>query len=190
MNISPEASPVLRRAAAVGLLLLLMIATSKVILLPTFDFVFDSDPGLVEKRRTLAAVAGRIGMIPRIHMQLNALTKQLQMTGVLWPRKAPPELSAEVQARLRSTMLGSGGTVQTTAGLPTIIDHGLLKIPVRMIASGNIECLAKLLKALGGTEPMLFIDTLKLQSGNVTRDAQEPQISVEIEVAGYGLTSQ
>jgi general secretion pathway protein M len=177
---------VLRRAAAVCLLILLAGGLAWTVVLPFVRLW--ADEGRDDRRLALAHLRQLASEAPAREQRIKALRAALTASDLLWHETSLAAGSSEIQGRIRAAFAQNGGEVQATTDLSPIQSHGLWRIGVAVDATATTAAFWAALASLESARPKLFVEDLRVQaepaSGPGTR---APALAVHLVVAGYGL---
>jgi general secretion pathway protein M len=179
------------RQLAVALLIAVTLAAIVALALPAwllnrhYDSAVREGLGNLDRYRRIAATR------PQVARQLEAMTARDARKFFL--RSGAPALSAaEAQEAMRGLVESSGGRL-ITMGAPTSHEEGRYRqVTVNVQLTANIFALRKILSAIEGNTPYLFIDnlTIRTQVPASFRPAPgaEPEMFVQFDVSGYAIT--
>ena len=143
----------------------------------------------------LANKRDRIERYQRIASTRQDVAKQLDAMRAKEPRKfflrggATSLSAAEAQEAVRAIIEQNGGTLITMQA-PTSRDEGRFKqINVNVQLTATIQSLRRILHAIEGNTPYLFVENLMIRSQSAAQHrplpGQEPQVFVHFDVTGY-----
>jgi len=143
-------------------------------LLPPAAGALDAEAELAAR---LSAMAQRR---PVLEQQARGLEAALAAPGVLWSG-SPAAATAAMQARVREAMAGAGGALRSTTEAPPETEKGLLRIGLRVEASGSMVALHDSLVRLDGIVPLVLVEGLAVSTGG-----GEPGVfTLRLDLAGY-----
>lgn len=185
-----SASRLLRRAAALGLLVLLLAMTVEAVILPVRGAFLG-----VESDRALAVAAiERLALRVRdratFEDQIAALETEVAASD-LWVRAETPALAAAaVQRRLETAAEAAGVEIVSTQSLPPGGEDDAGQVALRADLRASTEALAVLLHDVETGRPFLFVDRLRMRNlrGGVMRMAAETgpaELSVQLDLIAY-----
>lgn len=153
--------PLLRRALAILLLVLLLGGIGSVLALP-FSL-------LAEQEATLAQLARRAGDLERrlaTRDQLLAEQRLLQRASdadqTLIQADTPALAAAVLQRELSALVAQGGGSLESVQALAPVETSPFVRIPVRISFTGSVEGLRSFLYAVEQHAPVLLVDELQV----------------------------
>jgi general secretion pathway protein M len=179
------------RAAAIALLLLTVVIVLGAFIIPVYllhrhyDFYLDKYSDELARYQRIAATRA-------------ALEAKLAAVKAREPRKeflknAGPALAAsEVQDVAKNLIEGNGGRLMAVQILPHKDDGRFRQVAVNVQMSASVPALRKILHALEGAQPHLFVDSLTVRSnvayGYRPVPGPEPEILfVQMDVSGFAV---
>ena len=186
-NLAPER----RRAIAVGLLVLVIVAIVAAIAIPVWILHRHYDAALTDNATRYDRFRRIAGTRPAVAKELEAMRAKDARRFFL--RSGGAALSAaEAQEALRGLIEQSGGRL-ITMNAPTGKDEGRYRqITVNVQLTANIFALRKILSAIENNVPFLFVDNLQVRTqvppNFRPQPGQEPEMFVMLDVSGYALT--
>jgi len=175
-----------RRALALSILTILLVSSWSIVVHPLAEMLGADGRGLEERRAELRRLLSATQDRPDASRRLAMLKEAAQVSGLLWTGGQASDLAARMQGTLRNVVSAAGGVVQSTSDLPPTHDSGLVRISVRLDAAVTLRALAVILNQLAVTRPALFLDEIKVNSPVSVSKLNEPLLSVQMELSGYG----
>ncbi len=177
------------RAAAIALLLLVVVLVLGAFIMPVYllhrhyDFYIDKDSDELARYQRIAATRAALDT------KLAAVKAREPRKGFL--KNAGPALAAsEVQDVAKNLIEGNGGRLVAVQILPHKDDGRFRQVAVNIQMSASTPVLRKILHAIEGAQPYLFVDNLSVRA-NVSfgfRPATEPEILVvQMDVSGFAV---
>lgn len=178
-NLSPRA----RRALALGLLLLLVLAPGAIAWLP-LRWIDRQDRRLAALDHEIAALRERIGereqLLAEQRLLESALTDQ-----ALFVRAATPALAgAELQGLVAALVREQGGELGSTQVLEPTEAPPFLEIGLRVQLVIGLESLVGLLHAIETSRPLLLVRALDLRAREPAAEAGAPLLETVVELVG------
>lgn len=183
----PRRSPQL----AVGLLAAFIVAIVAAIAIPVWLKNRHYDTALAESLDKLDRYRRIAGTRPQIARQLDAMVARDPRKFFL--RSGAAALSAaEAQEVVRGLVETSGGRL-ITVGAPVSKEEGRYRqVSINVQLTANIFALRKILNAIEGHTPYLFVDNLVVRTQVPANfhpaPGAEPEIFLQFDISGYALT--
>jgi len=179
------------RQLAVGLLAALVVVVVAAVAIPVWMWHRHYDTALAENFDKLDRFRRIAQARPEIARQLEAMSARDPRKFFL--RSGPPALSAAEAQESIATLVESSGGRLITRGAPTSRDEGRYRqVTVNVQLTANIFALRKILGAIEGNTPYLFVDnlTIRTQVPATFRPPPggEPEMFVQFDVSGYAIT--
>jgi hypothetical protein len=181
-------TPQARRAAALGLLLVLLLAMGALIAVPVLKLHEHYDTALetlrfrFDKLRTVAAQR------PETQKALTAV-KGENASRFFLKNTAPNLAGSELQDIVRAAV-EKGGARLTSVQVGAPKEEGRYRqIVLNVQVIGNVTTLQKTLHALESTVPYVFVDMLRINStqfrGARVAAGLEPDVTVQMDISAY-----
>jgi hypothetical protein len=179
--------PVVRRAAALGILGTLALSIYAVFVAPVID-------GAAAEREAQASLQSALDRYIHAASDLPLLEEKLaELEGERGHESsyidAPNETlaAAAIQSRIKSAVVDSGGKLQSVEVLRPENDGALQKIVVRARVAVELPGLQRVLFDLNETSPALFFESLEIaRAESVVRDAADRQARLDVDFTVYG----
>jgi general secretion pathway protein M len=180
-------TPWLSRAAA--LLLLVAVLGG--------GWIWAVEPLAAAYRRTDADLADGRDMLQRfdrlgdaraaLEAQLTAIEAQPTATAYYLEGATDALAAAALQDRVTKLVENSGASIVSIQTLPSSEEQGLRRVAIRLQMAAELAPLVRILHGLETGVPVLFLDSIELQSYNVPYgDPDEPQVEPQLTV-GFDL---
>jgi general secretion pathway protein M len=180
------------RRLAIALLFVAIAAAVALVGVPAwllhrhYNAVLDEDLGKLERYRRIA------GTRPGIARQLEVMRTKDPRKFFL--RSGAVGLSAAEASEAVRTIVEANGGKLITMQAPVSREEGRYRmVSVNVQLTTNIFALRKILDAIDGNTPFLFVDNLMVRSqvpGSVRpQPGQEPEMFVQFDVYGYSLSA-
>jgi general secretion pathway protein M len=184
-------SPTRQRALAVALLVVAIAIAFSVLLLPLlllhrhYDDTIEGLSDRLDRYRRIAAQA------PEYRKALEAIRGKDGRRFFL-KNSAPNLAGAELQEMVRAAIEGNGGRITTSQNQAPRDEGRFKQIAVTMHFFASTPALQKILYALEAGPPYLSVENMTLRPLNAFRGfkplpGQEPEINVQLDVAGYAF---
>jgi general secretion pathway protein M len=183
-------TPWLSRAAAL-LLLVAVIGGA---------WIWAVEPIAAAYRQTEADLADSRDMLQRFERlgaaraalaaQLEAIEAQPTAAAYYLEGATDALAAAGLQARVTGLVESSGASLVSIQTLPSSEEQGLRRVAIRLQMASELAPLVRILHGLETGVPVLFLDSIELQSYNVPYGDQdelqvEPQLTVGFDLYGY-----
>ena len=180
-----------QRALAVALLVAAVVLVLALLLVPLFLLHKHYDD-------TIAEFSDRIDRYRRIAAQAPEYRKALDVMREKDGRRfflknsAPNLAGAELQEQVRTAIESNGGRITTSQNQGPKDDGRFRQITVTVQFFASSPALQRILYALESQPPYLSIESMTLRPLNAFRGfkpapGQEPEINVQLDVAGYAF---
>jgi general secretion pathway protein M len=181
-------SPRDQRIAALALLALVVLLAIAAVAVPAWLLHRHYDTHLARMSRQLASYTALNQKRPAL-MQAVEFLKARDTRKLLLKGATPALASAELQDIANSIVESSGGRVLSRQALATKEDNGYRQVSATLQVSVNIQNLRRMLYAIEGREPYLYVDNLTIRaqtpSGFKPNPGAEPEMFVQLDVSGY-----
>jgi general secretion pathway protein M len=184
-----DISPPVRRLAAIGLLLVAVLAIVGLVIDPLYQAVTRTRDLVAQQRDAIARFEELNARLPQLQAQHVALEQNVAAeSGFL--RGANDALrAAEVQNRIKSIVEKHGAQLTSTQILPGREETGFRRIPAQIVLTGPIEAVAAILYDCEYGEPFLFVDTFQIRGRQMPR-LDDPRttktlLDVRLEASAY-----
>lgn len=183
-------TPWISRAAAL-LLLVAVLAGA---------WIWVVEPIAAAYRRTDADLADGRDMLQRfdrlgdaraaLEAQLKAIEERPATTAYYLAGATDALAAAALQARVTALVESSGASIVSIQTLPSSEEQGLRRVAIRLQMASELAPLVRILHGLETGVPVLFLDSIELQSYNVpygdaNEPAVEPQLTVGFDLYGF-----
>jgi general secretion pathway protein M len=183
-------NPVQGRRLAVGLLVAAIVACVLAVALPAwmlhrhYDSALEENYGKLERFRRIASTR------PEVARQLEMMRGK--ETRKFFLRSGAAAFSAaEAQEAIRAIVEANGGRLITMQAPSSREEGRYRQVNVNVQLTANIFALRKILSAIEGNTPFLFVDNLmvrsQVQANHRPAPGQEPDMFVTLDVSGYAL---
>ncbi len=153
-----------RRILAVLVLLLSLAVLVRVVVVPIWS-------GFLSNRDAIAQSEDNIARYSRLSTQVGALQSavgELEQTDSLdryvLVQESEPLAAAALQARMKSVVTSSGGTLTSTQVLPTETEQGFKRVIVNVRMAVSTDALQRVLYELENDLPYLLTDDIVILS--------------------------
>lgn len=178
-----------RRILAMLLLFLVLAAVVRVVVLPIWS-------GFLSNRDAIAQSEDNIARYSRLSTQIGALQSavgELEQTDDLdryvLVQESEPLAAAALQARMKSVVNSSGGTLTSTQVLPTETEQGFKRVIVNVRMAVSTDALQRVLYELENNLPYLLTDDIVILSRRARKRRRTTQgvdlLDVRFNLYGY-----
>jgi general secretion pathway protein M len=180
-------SPAGRRLAAIGLLLLALLALWAGLVAPALAAWNDAAAAREAAIEQLARYRQRAVSKPALARELELQRANTANTRGAWTGENPTLVSAKLQAELKRLIAGRGGQLRSTQALAPGQVEGFNRIAVQVDFSLAVDALPRLLHDIETTQPYLFIDNLVIRGDELgpAGGNREPRLTVRCDVLAF-----
>jgi len=188
-----DLSPPVRRLAAIGLLLIAVLAVIILVIDPLYEAVSSTRALVTQQREAIARFGELNARLPQLQAQHAALEQNVAAESGFLKGTNDALRAAEMQNRIKSIVASHGAQLMSTQILPARDENGFRRIPTQIVLSGPIEAIAAILYDCEYGEPFLFVDTFQIR-GRQTPRLDDPRatktlLDVRLEVSAYARTA-
>jgi general secretion pathway protein M len=186
----PTSRDYLSRAAAAGLLLLLLLGVDEFVLEPYWRAWSEAQESIAASRTLLAGFQRSAAERPGLESQLRALDGSTvpPQPGLIEATNAPLA-AAGLQSSVKAIFETAGGQVRSVQDLPTTRIGSFHQVTIRLDVAVATEGLQKALYRIESSQPYMFVDNLAIRAPEPQRmPGPRPagnELSVRLEVYGY-----
>jgi hypothetical protein len=178
-------SPLVRRALALAILLVLLLAAWSAVVLPLLGFADERLAEIDTLSDRLAGLRSTIRRIPQLEQHEAALRKALDDEGGIWTGDSESIVAAAMQDRVRQAVSSSNGVVKSTSYLQGADEKGFRKVRVSFSIDASLDSVEKTLAAIEDVQPAMFVDSMTIAAPANPAPDKAPVLALEIEVTGY-----
>jgi hypothetical protein len=188
MKLQDLRSPQARRAAALALLVVLILAAGALVAVPFYKLHEHYDTALESLQFRFAKLRAIAAQKPETQKALLAV-KSENSTKFFLKNTAPNLAGSELQDIVRAAV-EKGGARLTSVQVGAPKEEGRYRqVVLNIQVIGNIAALQKTLHALESSLPYVFVDTLRINStqfrGARVAAGVEPEVTVQMDVSAY-----
>ena len=179
------------KLAAVGLLLLLIALLIGGVVYPLMSLG-------QEYRERVEDLQFRLDRLQQVARNKDALTQRLERIKMLaqkndafLPTNTAALASAELQTRIKQTVISAGGELSSTQVIPERNEENAVRIGVKMRLTGSTSMLRQVLQDFESGKPYLFIENLNIRPIRMPRNPRdknpviEDRLSIDFDVIAY-----
>ncbi len=149
------------------------------------------DESIADLRYQLNKLTGVEDRLRLLKEQRDALQARTGNDGQLLAGDNEAAAGANLHARVKSIVVGHGGTFESVKVLPAKREAHLQQIPLKVRASGTINALQKVFYDLEMTQPYQFINSLSIRADDRTAwrnsVAQDPNLVLDVSFEVHGF---
>lgn len=173
-----------------ALLLLMLLLLGSAILIPWWGKMQFYDEEIVAQAERLQRFKALNGSREALEAQLKQVRQQSARSSLYIKATTPALAAAELQKRVKQTVEAQGGKLVSTQNIVKAQSSDSDKIVIRVRMSGGVDVLMKVLHALEGEDPLLFVDNLSIRShkrvrGRRNKRTTEYRIDIHFDLIGY-----
>jgi hypothetical protein len=182
--------PVLRRALALAILLVVPLLLWIAVVEPLIGLVVDRQAEIGALSERLARLQAAIARIPELERSEAANKQRLETAGGIWTGTSEATIAATMQDRLRQAVSSSKGIVKSTSHMRGADEKNLQTVRVRFSIEGTLDTVQQTLAVIETARPAMFVDSMTIAApATVTRD-KPPLLGLDMEVIGYMRNTQ
>jgi hypothetical protein len=174
----------LPRAAALGILLLLLAALGFGIVVPLVTGLQGEDAETAHSLRMLSGYQRIAAQRPALEQRLAAREQEEAALPGLWPGATSALAAAGLQAEVKQLVESAGGQIHSAQDVAAIPEGGYERIGLRVDLSVPMGALPGLLQQIDSHTPYLFLDRIELHAPEGQIKAA-PILTIRWEVSGY-----
>jgi general secretion pathway protein M len=177
-----------RRVAALGLLLIAVLAIIGLIIAPLVDAFVAAKADLAQQRAAIARFQEVGARLPQLEVEHAALQRSVAAEAGFLQGANDALRAAEMQNRIKSIVDSHGGLLASTQILPPRDENGFRRVTAQVTMSGNTDTLLQVLYDFEDREPYLFVDSFDIHMRLVPRQDNPRATKVMLDVR-LGLTA-
>jgi general secretion pathway protein M len=178
-----------RRVLAVLLLVVAVLLAVRLILMPIWATYADNHDAIAQYQDDIARYSGLSSQVAELQSAVGELQQSDDLVRFVLPQESEPLAAAALQARVKSVVTDSGGTLTSTQVLPTAPAQGFKRIIVNVRMAGSTDVLQRVLFELENGLPYLIADDIVILSrgrGKRRRKAEPiDRLDVRFNLNGY-----
>jgi general secretion pathway protein M len=177
-----DLSPPVRRAAAVGLLLVIVLAAIVLVIEPLIDSFLSARDNLAQQRNAIARFQALTARLPQLQAERTSLERDVAAEGGFLQGTNDALRAAELQNRIKSVIESHGSQLLSTQILPAREEGGFRRITAQVVLSGTTDALTAILYDCEDREPFLFVDSFEIHGRQVPRLDDRSQFKTVLDV--------
>ena len=178
-----------RRILAVLLLVLVVLLAVRLVLVPVWGTYAGNRDTIAQYQDDIARYSRLSSQVAELQSAVGELRESDDLARFVLPQESEPLAAAALQARVKSVVTDSGGTLTSTQVLPTEAEQGFKRIIVNVRMAGSTDVLQRVLFELENGLPYLIADDIVILSraGGKRRRAAVPvdRLDVRFNLNGY-----
>jgi hypothetical protein len=182
--------PMQRRAVALGILGLLIVAAASALWFP-LAYLQREDAALVAGQHRIAELQARVPGREELMAEARLLEDSVNKERALLPGSTPAVAAAQLQGDLSGLAAAMGGEVTTAQILEAEAAPPFARIGLRLSLSGDTATVRDFLYAVETREPMLIVRRMDLSAAAKQADEspENPTLGATFEIYGYAPAS-
>lgn len=183
-------TPWTSRAAAIGLVLLVLLVIYAIVIGPLIGAFSDVNRALADGSEQLARYQQIALQRPDLEAKFAEIAARQAESGVYLPGDTDALAAARLQEIVNSIVESNSAQVRSVQILPTMADGDFRRVGVRIQMTGSMGAMARILHAFEAGETFLFVDNLDI-SNRMTRrtrdstDGFNPELLIRLDLQGY-----
>jgi general secretion pathway protein M len=187
-------TPWISRLTALLLLVVAIAAVYSFIVEPIVVGYGETDGRIEEVREQLSRYQRLAAVRPALEQRMQQSATHQASQSYYLSGGTDALVAAELQDRVNALIEAKGGSLRSIQPMPGIDDQGFRRITLRVQMTATIEALFETLYGLEAGTPMLFVESLDVQSRSVLRrnnDAdgtdvpEAPVLTVGFDLSGF-----
>ena len=182
-------SPTLNRAAAVGILALLVAGTYFGLMLPLSDDFEQTQISIAQSRDALERYRRVATALPAREAEMTALRERAPARAGFLQGANEMLVAAQIQNRLKALVESAHGELKSTQILPPQEDEHLRRVGVRCQMELTMAAVQQVFYGIETAYPLLFIDNLDMRTHTQRRRDPPPgqEITLDVRLDVYGF---
>ena len=182
-------------ARALGVLVLMLLLANLAITLPWLRINGDYDQAIDTTTDQIGRYQALEAQGPQLKARLDSLHREVESASYYVDAETPALAAAALQSRVKQAVEGAGGTLTSTQSLPLEEEGSAERVAILVRMSGDVDALLRVLYALEGEPPLLFVDNLTVRNKRRPtrrRRGRQPvvdstgySLDISFELAGY-----
>ena len=153
-----------RRILAVLVLVLVVVLAVRLILVPIWTTYADNRDAIAQYQDDIVRYSRLSSQVAELQSAIDELQQSDDLVRYVLPQESEPLAAAALQARVKSVVTSSGGTLTSTQVLPTEPEQGFKRIIVNVRMAGSTDVLQRVLFELESGLPYLIADDIVILS--------------------------
>jgi Tfp pilus assembly protein PilO len=178
-----------RRILAVLLLLLALAAVVRVLVFPIWSTYLDNRDAIAQSEDNIVRYSRLSTQIGALQSAVGELEQADNLDRYVLAQESEPLAAAALQARMKSVVTSSGGTLTSTQVLPTETEQGFKRVIVNVRMAVSTDALQRVLYELENNLPYLLTDDIVILSRGARKRRRATQgvdlLDVRFNLYGY-----
>ncbi len=184
-----QVPPIIERMLALAMLLGLVLLIAVFGVLPFAEKARMTSDALEFNRNMIARLSRSAAHPGSYDAQIDVLRARIDESGLYIRADTEPLAAAAVQEHLKRAVGLHGGELRSVQSLPSLPEENLTRIGLRVVMTGTLGPMIRVLHELESGEPYLFFDNLQIKSTTRRRRRTQEQavgrLSIRFDVHGY-----
>ena len=182
-------SRIQRRILAVLLLLLALAAVMRALVLPIWTSYLSNRDAIAQSEDNIARYSRLSTQIGALQSAVGELEQADNLDRYVLVQESEPLAAAALQARMKSVVTSSGGTLTSTQVLPTETEQGFKRVIINVRMAVSTDALQRVLYELENNLPYLLTDDIVILSRGARKRRRTTQsvdlLDVRFNLYGY-----
>jgi len=178
-----------RRILAVLLLLLALAAVVRVLVVPIWSTYLGNRDAIAQSEDNIVRYSRLSTQIGALQSAVGELEQADNLDPYVLVQESEPLAAAALQARMKSVVTSSGGTLTSTQVLPTETEQGFKRVIVNVRMAVSTDALQRVLYELENNLPYLLTDDIVILSRGARKRRRTTQgvdlLDVRFNLYGY-----
>ncbi len=178
-----------RRILAVLLLLLALAAVVRVLVLPIWSTYLGNRDAIAQSEDNIVRYSRLSTQIGALQSAVGELEQADNLDPYVLVQESEPLAAAALQARMKSVVTSSGGTLTSTQVLPTEREQGFKRVIINVRMAVSTDALQRVLYELENGLPYLLTDDIVILSRGARKRRRTTQgvdlLDVRFNLYGY-----
>ena len=178
-----------RRILAVLLLLLALAAVVRVLVLPIWSTYLGNRDAIAQSEDNIVRYSRLSTQIGALQSAVGELEQADNLDPYVLVQESEPLAAAALQARMKSVVTSSGGTLTSTQVLPTEREQGFKRVIINVRMAVSTDTLQRVLYELENGLPYLLTDDIVILSRGARKRRRTTQgvdlLDVRFNLYGY-----
>ncbi len=178
-----------RRILAVLLLLLALAAVVRVLVLPIWSTYLGNRDAIAQSEDNIVRYSRLSTQIGALQSAVGELEQADNLDPYVLVQESEPLAAAALQARMKSVVTSSGGTLTSTQVLPTEREQGFKRVIINVRMAVSTDALQRVLYELENSLPYLLTDDIVILSRGARKRRRTTQsvdlLDVRFNLYGY-----
>ncbi len=178
-----------RRILAVLVLLLALAAVVRGLVVPIWTSYLSNRDAIAQSEDNIARYSRLSTQIGALQLVVGELEQADNLDRYVLLQESEPLAAAALQARMKSVVTSSGGTLTSTQVLPTETEQGFKRVTINVCMAVSTDALQRVLYELENNLPYLLTDDIVILSRGARKRRRTTQsvdlLDVRFNLYGY-----